>query len=221
MKKLTLGIVVLALSAVAVPAQEIGNFCVGDFVQPANCVANDVRIESFSVVEVIEDCLSGVEGEAEMILEVLISAEGSPDRYDLGFFISLDGDSAIDGDLCLHANLAPPLTPTPTYGDYNSDMIDDILNGPWWDADEDECGDILGGTQIIRNDVQLRFACVDQDDDGLVELDACASWELPNRNAVCNGLSDAIPGSPSKCGCSLLDIDIPVPVELESFSIER
>lgn len=219
MKKVMLYIAVLAVTSVGVSAQE-GDFCVADFVQPANCVANDVRIEEFTVVEILEDCLEGVEGEAEMILEVLVSSEGSPDRYDVGFFVALDGGSALDGDNCLHSYLAPPLDPEPDYGDANSDGIDDILNGPWWDADEDQCGDIRGDSQVISDDVQVRFACADLDDDGFVEVNACASWDLPNRNATCNGVEDAFPGTPSKCGCTMVEVDIPIPVELESFSIE-
>ena len=46
--------------------------------------------------------------------EVLVSADGSPDRYDIGLYLALDGGSALSGDSCFHDFLEPPLTAAPT-----------------------------------------------------------------------------------------------------------
>ena len=238
MKKTMLCIVVLALVPFGASAQETGNVCVLDFQQPANCTANDVRIEEFIPLDVIEDCLSGVEGEAEMLFQVVVQAadqqSGSPDRYDLGVFISLDEGNAIDGDLCFHDYFPPPLNDDPQPGDYgddNGDFVPDIVDGPWPDIDagsEDTCGDIVTSTQNIKTLQTIRFACVDRPEDGNMDGEAdlswCVSWGNNQNNRggeLCTGLSEAIPSTPAKCSCGVADLGIPVPVELESFSIER
>jgi hypothetical protein len=206
----------ITLLPVSAVAQEQGNFCVEDYINPGTCISNDVRIEELFALEIIEDCIEGVEGEAEVVFRMLTSAVGSTDRYDIGYFLALDGDNAREGDDCLHDFLAPPLTDTPTYGDWNSDGVDDVLDGPWWNADGDQCGDISGGTQITSTDLQIRFACVDRDSDGFVDIDACVSWDLPSTNAVCGGITDAIPGNFALCGCNSVNTNLPFPSDPQS-----
>ncbi|MDX1643299.1 MAG: hypothetical protein R3244_02955 [Thermoanaerobaculia bacterium] len=215
MKTIKIATLVILFGAVSVAAQnrqfrpsfapigfqgETGNVCVGDFQNPVNCTANDVLIESFSPVSVIETCGDGTFGEAEMILQASVQSN-SPDRYDIGLFVSLDANSARDGDNCLH--------------DFFSSAEASFV-----DLDEDACGDITGGTTLQKTLMQIRFQCVDRDNDGNADLSACSSWDN-NSGSVCNGLSDAFPSTPAKCGCQILDLGIPIPVELESFSIER
>ena len=200
---------VLAL-AVAGPAaaQQEGNFCVRDFTPAAGCNANDVRIEQVIVDSITETCAAGVPGEAEVVLQVLVSADGSPDRYDIGLFIALDGGSARDGDSCLHDYLNPPLTAAPVYGDINSDNVDDLVDGPWWDGgtDDDSCGDIESDTQVVKTLQTLRIACVDTNGDGSIDISVCTSWDN-QRNDNCNGVEDAFPSANPKCSC-------PDPVEV-------
>ena len=193
-------------------AQQLGNFCVRDFRGGAVCTANDVRIQETTVLSVIEECDVGVWGEAEVLVEILVSAEGSPDRYDIGLFIALDGGSARDGDSCFHDYLEPPLTSTPAYGDRNLDAVPDIEGGPWWDGntDADLCSDIEGGTQIFKQLAVFRVACADSDLNGFVDASTCASWDN-NVGTACNGVADAFPGTNSKCGCQLVDLGIPMP----------
>lgn len=219
--------IVACFGATAGSAQQIGNFCVADFTQPANCTANDVRFEDFIPVLVVEDCESGTFGEAEVVFDALASADGSPDRYDIGAFISLDEGLAIDGDNCFHDYLAAPLSGQPTYGDDNMDGVPDIKNGPWWDGDNGEidvCGDMESDTQVITTLPQLRFKCVDRDENGEADISACASWGNNKNNGggeLCLGIEGAFPGTPAKCSCTIVNLGFPVPVELQSFSIER
>lgn len=215
--------VVAALTA-AVPntkAQETGNVCVRDYQAGAVCTANDVRLDSLTPVSVVEDCTTGTIGSATVIFEALVSAAGSPDRFDIGIFIALDGGDALTGDNCLHDFLEPPLTATPTYGDANVDMIQDIDGPPWLDNDGDSCGDIATNTQVLKTLIPVTIACVDTDMNGWVDLDTSVSWDN-NANTVCSTVSDAFPGTNSKCSHSRLDLFelLPVPVELQSFSVE-
>ena len=211
-------LLVLALVWVAptVARAQTGNFCVRDFQPGAVCTANDVRIQALNLVSVVETCAAGVPGEAEAVFDVFVSAVGAPERYDIGLFVALDGGSARDGDVCFHDYLQPPLTPTPTFGDKNGDGVPDVDNGPWFDADADQCGDINAGTQVFKT-VQLRVVCVDLNGNGTVDASACTSWD---NNAVtnCTGLSDAFPGTNAKCGCGRVETGIPLPAPSPSPS---
>jgi hypothetical protein len=193
-------------------AQQVGNYCIRDFQPGATCTANDVRIERLRVVTVLESCTEGVYGEAEIVFEALVSADGSPDRYDIGLFIALDGGSAREGDSCFHDHLPPPLSPTPTYGDANSDGIPDLSAPPWWDGegDPDTCGDIETDTQVLKTLVAMRIACIDRTGDGIVDVSVGASWDN-NTGSTCTGIGQAYPGTNAKCSVSDISTGLEVP----------
>ena len=199
---------------------ETGNVCVRDFRSGAVCTANDVRIEALVPQTVIEDCASGVVGETEVMFKVLVSADGSPDRFDIGLFLALDGGSARDGDSCFHDFLVPPLSATPTLGDANMDGIMDIDGGPWLDGDSDGCGDIGTNTQVLKVLQTLRFACVDNNMDGSVDVSVCTSWDN-NAGTVCNDLSGAFPGTNSKCSCDAVELGIPPIVPMPGLTVTK
>lgn len=216
---------VLPVAAFLVPlysayAQETGNVCVRDFQPGAVCTANDVRIQELTLVTLIEGCGDGTIGEAEGLFEVLISAEGSPDRFDIGIFLATDGGSARDGDACYHDYLEPPLTATPTFGDANFDGIPDLSANPWQEIDADQCGDIQTNTQVIKPMPVTRFSCTDSDNDGFVDANVCPSWD---NNAVtnCSSLSQAFPGTNSKCGCATVSLGIPVFAPAPAISVSK
>lgn len=81
---LSVAVLLSTLPGVAASQGQTGTFCVRDFQPLAACTANDVRIGSLSVISAIEDCLSGVSGEAELVLQIMATSEGAPDRYDIG-----------------------------------------------------------------------------------------------------------------------------------------
>jgi len=186
---------------------QTGNFCVRDFQSGAVCTANDVRIEELIPVSILEACGEGTIGETEVIFELLVSADGSPDRYDIGLYLALDGGSARDGDSCFHDYLEPPLTATPTLGDKNMDGVPDVDNGPWLENDGDQCGDIGTNTQVFKTLTALRFACVDNNLDGSVDVSVCTSWDN-NANTTCSTVADAFPGTNSKCSCDSVELGI-------------
>jgi hypothetical protein len=193
---------------------ETGNYCVHDYQSGASCSANDVRIEELTPIEILEGCGEGTIGEVEVIFEALVSADGSPDRYDIGLFIDLSGtaEGALSGDYCYHDYLDGPLTITPVYGDHNTDTIPDLYNGPWWNGEPsdttDVCGDIETNSQVFRVLVPLRLPCVDLDGDplGLADVHVCASWDN-NANTTCTGVAGAVPGTGSKCSCATINFD--------------
>jgi hypothetical protein len=223
-KGLAIGIFVVFLLAVTpqhVHAQETGNFCVQDYLAGANCTANDVRIESLRIIDLVKPCYVAPTGVMDVVFEALVSSQKSPDRYDIGLFLALDGGSALTGNSCYHDFLPPPITTTPTYGDFNSDGIPDIYNGPWWNGESgraDTCGDIASNTQVFRVTQQIRVACVDQDGNGHADIHVCSSWDQ-NTGTDCNGVQQAFPGTGSKCGCAVVNFDFtPTAIDMLTFS---
>jgi MYXO-CTERM domain-containing protein len=217
--------VILVGAVLAVPsragAQESGNVCVQDYRPGATCTANDVRIEELIPILVTEGCNEGEIGVVEVVFEALVSAAGSPDRYDIGMFVALDGNSALTGDNCYHDYLAPPVTSTPVYGDRNLDGIPDVYDGPWWDGgrDADLCGDMETETQVFKTFASIRLACVDQDADGAADVSVCSSWDN-NMDTICGDVAGASPGTGSKCSCQTINFDFtPSAVSLRSLRV--
>ena len=221
----------LIVAAAPTFAQQVGNFCVKDFQPGAVCTANDVRIEALTPVSVVEDCVTGTPGQATVVFEAMVSASGSPDRFDIGIFIGLGAGAteALDGDNCLHDFLEPPLTATPTYTDVRPagpNGVMEIDGGPWLGNEAgdpaDMCGDIASNTELYKTLVQVTLACVNRDMDMGDTADAhvCVSWDN-NANTTCTDVTGAFPGTNSKCGCSVVDLGIsPTPVELLGFSVD-
>ena len=201
----------VALSC-ATTGAETGNVCVGDYRPGVICIGAELRVERLEVMSVTESCPDGVVGEAEVVLRAVISNAGGPDRYDVGFFLALDSGSATTGDMCYHTHLAPVATwlALPHYGDADSDGTADIVDGPWWNGDNDPCGDIQANTQVFVTLPPLRIACADIDGDGYVDLNVATSWANNTFNP-CNDPSGAIPSAGSKCSIYHVNVD-PLPV---------
>ena len=212
-----LGIVLLffALSpaALANGTGQVGNYCAGQFVNPANCTANDVLFEEFEVVDIIESCTQGVPGEAEVVFDAIV-VSNSPNRFGIGLFVNLEGTSAISGDLCLHDYLSP-VNPSTNPADWPTEIVNGgpAYVAPFPNINGDQCGDVPGNSRVLKRLQQVRIECADQNNDGFVDLSACASWEN-NQNAQCNSLDEAIPGTPSKCGCVMVTTEIAMPAQL-------
>jgi hypothetical protein len=242
----TLTALLLGLFVVAVPSMaqggEQGNVCVQVYTPGATCTANDVRLEELIIVNLVNGCTQPPVGFMEAEYEALVSAAGSPDRYDIGFFIALDGGDAMDAaGTCYHGYLdaiAQPLTPAPVYGDWYpilaGDGISDVYNlDPafigYWDGEPrdaaDLCGDMETNTQVLKRAVTtMVIPCDDLVDgagnpgaDGFVDVGVCASWDN-NANTTCLDVMGAVPGTGSKCSCSRVNLpNQPTLIDLVSF----
>ena len=215
-------ILFLAVTPRLARAQEIGNFCVQDYRPGANCTANDVRIEQLKILQLVKPCNVAPTGVMDVVFEVLVSSAGSPDRYDIGLYLALDAGQALSGDSCYHDYLPPPITTTPAYGDFNLDNIPDIYNGPWWNGESnrptDTCGDIFSSTQLFRVTQQIRVSCTDLDGNGAADISVCTSWDN-NTNTTCSSVQEAIPGTGSKCSCSVANFNFtPSAIKEATFS---
>ena len=222
-------LVVFALLGTALSAQaqgpnweETGDVCVQFYRPGAGCTANDVRIEEVKYTSISNQCYEDPVGTMTVTLEALVSAESSPNRWDIGLFIALAGNtSALTGTQCYHTCLPPPVSTTPVYGDFNTDLIPDIYEDEWWDGDEDTCGDMETNTQVFRVMDALTLDCQDLDLDGAADVSVCASWDN-NTNTACNSVEEAVPGTNSKCSCQIVNFDFtPTAVGAGNVAVTR
>ena len=222
---ITAGILLLLLLAFAgtAAAQEGVTYlssgsCMAEEVENPNCTANDVQYSGFTVIKVIDGCESTSDTfTAQIKAEAIATANA---RYDIGFWIGLtdyaasdpdaeSGDGALYGESC-YRQILSPLTTVLTEVDATSGV------GPYasLDQSDDFCGDIQQGVPTFANmpfgvtaesTAILTLPCLDPDEDGVVNVDACTSWEN-NPGVVCESVADALPGTRSKCNCGSFNI---------------
>ena len=197
------------LSIPAAFAYETGAVCVRDFSSGISCTGVDVQIADITPVTILEDCPGGEPGTAHASLRLRIAA-ASQSRYDIGLFLSLNGNSALSGTQCLHDYLEPPLLSNPVYTDSDGNGRQD-LSGPWWNGEPfepgDDCGDIAGNTDDLKT-LTFRFQCVDTNANGIVDISVCTSW-FNGTSSTCPNIGGATPGSGMRCACTVLDTGIP------------
>ncbi|RPJ22808.1 MAG: hypothetical protein EHM35_17880, partial [Planctomycetaceae bacterium] len=167
---------------------EEGNVCLQDYLAGAVCTAEDVRIASISPT-IQEVCLlAGDVVTAEFTVRLVT---GATDRYDIGLFVATDGGSAMSGDSCYH------------------DFLQPATAGPWDFATtyRNTDGDMCADTRQTDPDVyytfqqELQILCADANGDGVVDpFSTCTSWDN-NAGTACLDVTDAVPGTGSKCRC--------------------
>ncbi len=153
-----------------------------------NCTANDISVVAATVPNPVtcpvSDGSQSVTFDAE--LTVLSTAE---ERLDVGIFFGRNGSALVagpsDGQGCF-------VTSTPTgFGDLDGDACGDIDNG--------DTNPVIFVVQTIT------LQCLDDDNDGLVDIPTCSSWRIPGKNTECTATNDIFPANVSKCKCENLD----------------
>lgn len=188
--------------------------------QNLTCTANDVSLSSVTNICLVDaqgnvikcedgdpsthdlTCNSGQQFYIAANFSMPLTAQA---RYDLGLYTSSDGDP--NGDRALTGactdNIITAANAVPASNFLQLDPSPDI------------CGDIndTHNPQVFRQIIQL--TCSDSDNNGQVNVPWCTSWRQPGSNEVCDsstfttaGTWDAFPGSPSKCNCGDLNIDV-------------
>src|SRR6185503_7755430 len=121
---------------------------------------------------------------------------------------------AESGSQCLHDYLEQPLVTSPVYTDSDGNGRPDLRASPWWDAEPfdmaDDCGDILGSTDVLKTLIPFRFRCVDTNANNIVDISTCLSWSNGTAS-TCPNLSGAVPGAGIRCWCGVLDTGILIP----------
>ncbi|MES3034317.1 MAG: hypothetical protein V4813_10035 [Gemmatimonadota bacterium] len=184
---------------------------------PLNCTSEDVDI---SIAKVSEYSVDGGTtfiplGPTDRIactqgqtIQVRTSADvenNAQERYDLGLWINpVPGNSALSdpgAQACLHFNLVK-----------NAAGVSDLDGG-------DACGDVAAGALVSVSLETITLTCTDPDNNGSVEIDACAAWQnsVGQADRVCPtpGTANSFrygttPETKAKCRCEPLALPIDI-----------
>jgi hypothetical protein len=186
--------------------------------QNLTCTAQDVTLSEATNINIITGgtcdattgvckCFAGQDVTFTADFKMVLTADT---RYDVGFYIATDGDPNANGAI------TGQCTATASLVGNSSNFIN-------LDAAPDVCGDITGplgttGTTPTDNNplfvtATISTKCPTGANEQLL-LPFCTTWRQPGSNQVCLGTgngtttNDVFPGSPSKCNCGTLAIDI-------------
>lgn len=180
-----------------------------------NCTAEDVRISSFEVIELVDGCTSTSDtATVRLVASLEVNAAR---RYDLGFFLALDGGTAVTGQ-CFREYLPPPLSGSAT----NADIATGY--GPYLTADPDTCGDgaqndvtvdpivrILSEETSSSAPQAITLPCSDLNENGYLDVAYCTAWRNSGQGFDCSSIYEAgVAQTAAKCKCDRVDIDVRV-----------
>jgi hypothetical protein len=199
--------------------------------QKLNCTANDVRIAKVTNIrdpqtgQTLSTCFSGTTFSFIADFEILTTS--SQARENIGLYIATNSTTQALTGSCVD-NIIPP-TQHQCAG-----ALAGILCGSdnyhETDAAPDNCGDTSSGDVSTTfgagaEKVTLKidnFACTAPAGSSTLVLPNCTSWQIPGGTIQCvspspdfpypfngpGGTPTAIPGSPSKCNCSIISLPI-------------
>ena len=163
------------------------------------CSANDVSISSVAAVGGVPSCIGGQSVTLDLDVTVRFA---TPDRWDIGIFISNDGKDgsllpANGGAASCNVAILPPSAP--------------FLNldpGPWSGV-LDRCGDGNGtigggsGTGVLRMN-QVTMGCKAVSSTGKLHVPFVVSWDNGSSpsGATCTSANDPVPNTKSKCNAT-------------------
>ncbi|WP_134080416.1 DUF6701 domain-containing protein [Thiohalophilus thiocyanatoxydans] len=175
-----------APSANAYPADQ----CAADrFGSDLNCTANDVAITNMQVIGDMTWC----EGGTDIVVDLEVTVNfASPDRNDIGVFISNDGND--------------PQTTEANGGAASCSVSELPTESPFLDLDGDSCGDgnqsISGGTgsgTFYMTDVTVPCQAMPGSGNDLY-VPFVVSWDQDKQGQnVCSDERDPVPRTKSKC----------------------
>jgi len=183
--------------------------------QALGCTANDVRIASASNIRGLDGMplTSCLEGEVFSFIADFTVNLTAQARYDVGMYFATDGDPNTNGALTgtCGVNTITPVTPPSVLGSPNYVQLD---------GSPDVCGDIDAShnPQIVT--VQINDVVCEAGAGGKLSLPNCTSWRQAGSNEVCDDVSDAFPGSPSKCNCDV-GFTVPITVRPPAASVTK
>ena len=195
---------VLVVGVQSAAAQDVG-LCVQDLAllddasnnNNLQCTSNDVTIAKYNILNGVTSCIAGEDVTVELQAEVV---GGSDARYDIGLFIALDGGTGLTG-LCSRDFL----TPTATVGGFTN-LTSGV--GPYLNLENnaDKCGDVEQDELNLKNLQTVTIKCEDEDNDGILDVGSCISWDQQDSAPQCTSLLNTVPGSNAKCRCEPVQI---------------
>ena len=192
---------------------------VNDFGKPPiNCTATDTKIAQVILTQInganydpAVDPPFVCQGATVTIgVRALLQTSSQKDRADVGVWVATDGGDAQTGQ-CNHYIIPP------------GQNIPNAVNG-----DGDSCAGIAEKSTVSLNLGAMTVPCVDNNNDGFLDLNGCVAWDVPGQDGVCPDNRDGvlpagttndykaatIPGTPAKCNCSTFQIPVIIPGHL-------
>src|SRR5579864_1109334 len=227
----TFVLVLLALAILAVPAFA-QNVCLQNEYnlvqkQKLNCTANDVSIAQVTNIrdpqtgKTLSTCFQGVP--FSFIADFTIKTTSSANRENIGLYIATNSTTQALTGSCVD-NIISPQHQCPGAA---TGILCGSNNYHESDPAPDNCGDTSssdgGGTgiEIVTLEVD-GFECTAPAGSTTLVLPNCTSWQIPGGTIECvsnppsfpyptngpGGTPTAIPGSPSKCNCGVINLPI-------------
>jgi hypothetical protein len=202
--------------------------------QKLNCTANDVSIAQVTNIRdpltgnALSSCIAG--SNFNFLADFEIKTTSSSNRENIGLYIATNSTTTALNGACVDNIISPP------HGcPSNSSLSCGSNNYHESDPAPDNCGDTSssdgGGTGIEIVTLEIdNFACNPPAGQNTLVLPNCTSWQIPGGTIQCvantttyaypfngpGGTPTAIPGSPSKCNCSV----IPLPITVQTPNID-
>jgi hypothetical protein len=198
--------------------------------QKLNCTANDVRIAKVSNVRDLSGTAKATCTAGELfsfLADFEIVTTSSQARENIGLYIATDSTTQALTGSCVDNIISPrhqcPNSPAGVF--CGSDNYHET------DAAPDTCGDTSSGdnsstfgsgAELVTLEID-NFLCEAPAGSNQVQLPNCTSWQIPGGTIQCvspsptypypvdgHGKPEAIPGSPSKCNCSVIPLGVTV-----------
>ena len=191
--------------------------------QSLQCTAKEVFMDEDPItgdklidVTIIDPC--EFPGDTATV-DIVASIHFNSDRLDVGVYTALDGGNALSGE-CAVDILAPDPQVDLVDGPGGTTVVGttgtfDVK--PATPPTQDQCGDAQfdagGGGNLDGFAFQtLTLECIDDDGDGFLDFSTCFSWRVDGSDSFCDGSqTDVYPGTPSKCFCETVNIEVPIP----------
>jgi hypothetical protein len=208
--------------------------------QKLNCTANDVSIAKVTNIrdpltgQTLTSCIAGAK--FNFLADFEVKTTSAQARENIGLYIATNSlTQALTGS-CVDNIIQPP-HPCPG----NSAITCGSDNYHETDSAPDSCGDTSSGdfsstfgtgTEKITAEID-NFLCEAPAGTTQAVLPNCTSWQIPGGTIQCvspataypyptngpGGTPTAIPGSPSKCNCSV--IQLPITVQKPSINVAK
>lgn len=211
--------------------------------QTLNCTANDVRIAQVTNVRnpadgtTLANCTLG--SHFDFIADFTVVTSSTSSRSNIGMYIATNSTTQALTGSCDDNVIPPPahFTKNGLPAKFPCSAGSNILCGTDWydefDPAPDTCGDSsssdaggsTAGTQIITMLI-TNYACTPPAGTNQLVLPNCTSWQVPGKTLNCTAPSgqqsyntNAIPGSPSKCNCEV--INLPIIAQVPKASVTK
>ncbi|MCU1249194.1 MAG: hypothetical protein JWQ49_2223 [Edaphobacter sp.] len=208
--------------------------------QKLNCTANDVRIAAVTNIRdpltgaTLTSCIAGQTFNFLADFEIVTSS--SQARENIGLYIATNSTTQALTGSCVD-NIVQPKHPCPS----NSSISCGSDNYHSTDPAPDNCGDTSSndssptfgaGAEKVTLEID-NFLCEAPAGQNNAVLPNCTSWQIPGGTIQCvspapdfpyplngpGGTPTAIPGSPSKCNCSV--IQLPISIQSPSINVAK